>query len=206
MGYKTEYTAVAAKTICVVFKCEGCGKITVAPHMLVSTSSFRHSGDSIFSGSVESRESSAERKAAEQNRLLTEKVFRDAKNKEYRSAKFTCRCKHCKKKPIWAKMNYGAINLLTKLSMVVVFMIGACSLISIVDGNFGGYLETVLPAVLGIAGFVLTAKIGTKTHGFIMQKRIKKLQEIYLPILCDTPEDAVKTANNMAASNDKTPM
>lgn len=205
MGYKTEYTAVARKTIFVVFKCERCGKITVSPHTLMSTSSFRHRGDNIFSGSVESQESSADRKATEQNRLLTEKVLKDAENKEYRSAKFTCRCKHCKKKPLWAKLNYGAISLLTKLAMWVIIMIGVCSLLSIVDDNFVIYLKTVLPAVLGIAGVVLTAKIGTKIHGLITQKKIKKLQEIYLPILCATPEEAVETADKIAESNGNKP-
>ncbi len=181
--YKIKHTSIVRRKIIVAFKCKYCGQISTSEQTLQTSTDFRHRGDSIFKGSVESREYSAKMKAEELNDKLAEQVLKDAENRKYSAAKFNCRCAHCKRKPLWARMSYGLVRLLSNLLLYAGFMVSIFSLLAIVDRHYREFTETYLPIIAVLFGGFFLLNLGKIIHTAVIHKKIKKLDEEYLPVI-----------------------
>ena len=179
----TKHTVTQKVKFPVKFICEKCGEETFFVHQMNISRSF--TDRNIFTeNQYNKKEEKVYAKVKAESERCMQKIIREGKEKKYRTAKYLYRCQKCFSKPMWARMNYKLFDSISEVLLYVgIFLLLLC-LIALATDSWVDFALMGMPKYTCICiGLFALIKAIVLTHRCIIESKIKKMDEKYLPRL-----------------------
>ena len=182
-----QYTITRGHSYLVFYYCSKCRKLNVFKHTVSAAAQFNSKG-AFFQAQLDYRQDNAEDIADEKLMKRYQKVLSEDVRGIYRSAGYQHKCEHCGHMEPWSQLRHPYIELASKASVYLAFFTGCFWALS----KFENSPQFLIPLVIAAIPWII--KI---IRIIMMETRIRKLDQINLPRICDHEQLVHKTYNEM---------